>query len=229
MDSADARAFTAIASCFASVTQQEWQDVISKSSWEEFLDTVRSLLEGKRQLGLSAAPIGAVGRQTPFSEFLSDAEVDALFHPPSFEGKRAFAARHFTGGLPASAVPVESLHRPWAEEGADAGEFGLYRSDVASYMRDLIGQLGLKFPEMLQAHPDHLSVELGVVAHLLDAGLVDEARLFARERFDWLGSYRATLLGFGEETTFYIALVDVLIGIHASLLSAQLAAVSVEA
>lgn len=215
----DAFVLSAVAKCFSSVPDEEWASLTSDSTWDEFLSASRNALEGGRAFGDSEAPIARIRRQTPFSDFLAEKEVDALFCPPSAEEKRAFAARHFTGGLPASALPVESLYVAWSDTGMFAGEHGLYNSDAARYMRDLAQSLGAEIPREFADCPDHLSIELEIAVLLMDLDMVEDARRFVVERFAWLGAYRSRLIEIGPEATFYLALVDLLIGIRACQMS----------
>mgnify|MGYP003285251849 FL=1 len=84
-------------------------------------------------------------------------------------------------------------------------------------MRDLIADLGLELPESLAAYPDHLSLELDMVSVLLEAGRTDDARQLFLERSAWLTAYRLKLVALGEEALFYLALIDVLLGVRAQL------------
>lgn len=214
----DAQVFSAIAQCFAPTTDEAWTALTQNAEWDGILSGARNLVSGARPLGCGDAPIARAHRAVPLSEFLTEQEIQALFVPPPAEEKHRFAAQHFTGGLPQSALPVESLYRTWASEGMFAGERGMYNSEVARYMRDLTASLGLEVPASFSACPDHLAIELEVAAVLIDAGRADEARQFFVERFDWLTSYRLKLIELGEEAVFYVALVDLLIGIRAGQL-----------
>ena len=99
------------------------------------------LLEAGKELGVQAAPLARARKRCPLQEFLSSGEVNALFAPPTYSEKQAFAARHFTGGLPESVVPVESLYRTWSAGAAPAPfsqQQGLYLGDSAHYLRELV-------------------------------------------------------------------------------------------
>ena len=82
-------------------------------------------------------------------------------------------------------------------------------------MRALIEQLGLEVPVEYADCPDHLALELDLVAVLLRSGMDAEARQFVAERFDWLTDYRLKLLKLDDDARFYISLVDVILGICA--------------
>ena len=92
---------------------------------------------------------------------------------------------------------------------------GLYLGASARYMRALIEQLGLEVPAEYADCPDHLALELDLVAVLLRSGMDAEARQFVAERFDWLTDYRLKLLKLDDDARFYISLVDVILGICA--------------
>lgn len=213
----DALTFATFACCFAPVERDEWNAIRADASWSDFLSGARSLLQDERPLGATLPPIGRARRGEPLSDFLAETEVRALFTPPTYDEKTSFSARHFTGGLPQSAVPVESLYTTWSKPGNGpfAGRTGLYMGDAALYMRDLTRSMGILIPDEFASTPDHLAVELDLIATMLDAGMAHEAQTFCIERLAWLGSYRAKLMALGDTALFYLALVDVLIGIRA--------------
>lgn len=211
----DALVLSVVARCFTPVPDELWEQTVAGSSWDEFLSAARDALQGERLLGQPIAPARRIGRRPSFSEFLSEREVEALYYPPDAEARRRFFARHFTGGLPASALPVESLYVPWSDTGMFAGESGLYNSDVARYLRDLAASMQVEIPAEFVSAPDHLAVELELLVLFVEAGLFSEARQFAVERLAWLETYRPKLMALGDEALFWLALVDLLIGIRA--------------
>lgn len=212
----DALVFSTFARCFMATDRDEWLALSANTPWSDFLAGVRSLLQDERALGASVAPIRRARRNEPLSDYLAASEVRSIFAPPSFREKRDFASRRFTGGLPSSALPVESLYSTWAKPGAGAfaGREGLYLGDAALYMRDLANAMGIALPAEFSSTPDHLAVELEFIAMMLDAGMHEEARVFCTERLKWLDAYRGRLMEAGEDALFYLALVDALIGIR---------------
>lgn len=214
----DAAVFSVLSKCFAPLDEEDWNRLTGGASWSEFLDGARRLLQDADGFGQVASPIGRARRRCPLQEFLSAGEVNALFVPPSYEEKQAFAARHFTGGLPESAVPVESLYSAWSC-GLEGSPFprahGLYRSDAAQYMREVIESFGCAVPAEFAGCPDHLALELDLVSVMLRSGMANEARVFLGERFAWLTAYRMRLLELEDDARFYVGLVDVLLGIRA--------------
>ncbi len=141
----DAYLFATMAACF-SPSRERWEEMTSERVWPDFVENVRDLLRGSRLPGQESSPASRAGRALSLQEYLADDEVSALFAPPSFEEADDFAARRFAGGVPGAVVPVESLYVTWTsnpERGAFAGRTGLYLSDAALYMRDLIESLGL--------------------------------------------------------------------------------------
>ena len=179
-----AEAFTVLSRCFAPVSREEWEAATNAQAWTEFLAF----------LGSETDP--SVRR---------DAALSYLAAPPTYEEKTRFAARHFTGGLPASALPVESLHVP-SVAGQACGE---YWREPAWYMRDLAASLGLEIPAAFAAYPDHLSVELDMAAFLCAAN-PGHARDFAAQRFGWLADYAAQLKSLNANASFYVAAIEVL-------------------
>lgn len=215
----DARLFAMLAQCFGPVSREEWDRTTGADEWQALISRLRTLLQQPDAWG-AAAPAVRAHRAIPLQEFLSEREVDALFAPPAFDEKQSFAARHFTGGLPESAQPIESLYVEWTSDPARSPfehKKGLYSADTALYMRDLIADLGLELPESLAAYPDHLSLELDTVSLLLEAGRADDARQLFLERSAWLTAYRLKLVTLSDEALFYLAAVDALLGIRAQL------------
>lgn len=221
----DASVFSVLSKCFASVEESDWNQITQGAQWSEFLDSARRMLQDDRSFGSPVSPLGRVRTRCPLQEFLSAGEVDALFLPPSFDAKCRFAARHFTGGLSESALPVESLYTTWSKNVSEQTPFpqakGLYLGDSAQYMRALIESLDLQVPPEFTGCPDHLALELDLIAVMLRSGMQVESRLFLNERFGWLTAYRMRLLSLGDEARFYIGLVDVLVGIQAQQSSAE--------
>lgn len=215
----DAAVFSVLSKCFGTVEADDWKQMTRSAAWADFTDGVRRLLQDDSSFGKQVSLIKRSRGRAPMQEFLSENEVDELFCPPLFEEKQAFAARHFTGGLPQSAVPVESLYTDWEVPGKVnpliGKQKGLYLGASARYMRALIEQLGLEVPPEYADCPDHLALELDLVAVLLRSGMDAEARQFMAERFDWLTDYRLKLLKLDDDVRFYISLVDVILGICA--------------
>lgn len=214
----DQAVYSVLSKCFAPVDAEEWNQLTRADVWSEFLDGARRLLQDDRGFGRPKSPLLSVRRRCPLQEFLSSGEVGELFNPPTYEEKSAFAARHFTGGLPTSALPVESLYSDWTSSNATQAPFGrahgLYLGNSARYMSSLVETLGLQVPPEFAACPDHLALELDLVAVMLRSGMCDEARAFLSERLAWLTDYRLKLLHL-DDGQFYIGLVDVLLGIRA--------------
>ena len=219
----DARLFAMLAQCFGPAARDEWDYATGDDEWQALIARLRVLIQQPGAWGAAASAV-RVHRASPLQEFLSEREVDALFAPPSFDEKQTFAARHFTGGLPESAQPIESLYVEWTSDPKRSPfehKKGLYSADTALYMRDLIADLGLALPESLAAYPDHLSLELDMVSLLLEAGRADDARQLFLERSAWLTAYRLKLVALGDEALFYLAIVDALLGIRAQLEAAE--------
>lgn len=168
---------------FAPVSREDWESVTEEGTWRDFVETVVS------QVGDSPSAVDSLRR---------------LEAPPTFEEKRQFAALHFTGGLPASAQPIESLYVP--REGTGVIE---YCGKSALYMRDLVQSFGSDVPRAFSDCPDHLSLELEIAAHLLKHD-AQNARDFISNRFAWLGSYAQRLASIEADASFYVAAVGVL-------------------
>lgn len=177
-------AITMLSWCFAPVSREEWEVATSANAWSELLEFL-------------------AGETKPSAR--RNAALERLAIPPSYEEKTRFASRHFTGGLPDSALPVESLYsRP------EAGSFDqAYFRESALYMRDLAKSLGLEVPAAFAACPDHLSLELDMAA-FLHAANPEDARDFVAHRFAWLPSYAARLKSINADASFYVAVIEML-------------------
>ncbi|MEG0027501.1 MAG: molecular chaperone TorD family protein [Raoultibacter sp.] len=215
----DEAVFSVIAQCFAPVDAAEWEQITKPAKWCDFLDSARRAIQDEKSFGKQTSAISRVGKRCPLQEFLSAGEVDALFAPPTFEEKCAFASQHFVGGLPDSVMPVESLYTAWSQslkaETPFSCQTGLYLGDSAIYMRELVERMGMEVPAGFEAYPDHLALELDLVAVMLRSGMSGQAQQFLMERFEWLTAFRMQLLRIEEDARFYIGLVDVLVGIRA--------------
>lgn len=214
----DDEVFSIIAQCFAPASETDWHVITKSATWSAFLNGARRSLQDEKTFGCRTSAIERLGRRCPLQEFLSEGEVRSLFAPPTYEEKQSFAARHFTGGLPASALPIESLYVSWSQTGAQtpfSKASGFYESDAARYMRELIDRMGLRLPDVFAAYPDHLATELDLVAVMLRSDMRDEARRFITERFDWLTAYRMRLMHLQDDASFYIGLIDVVLGVRA--------------
>ena len=176
-------AIAVLSECFAPVSCEEWEAVTSAAAWSEFLAF----------LSCEAAPSARW-----------DAALVHLAVPPTYEEKTQFASRHFTGGLPGSALPVESLYVSGVEPARQE-----YFQGSAWYMRDLATALGLEIPSAFAAYPDHLSVELDMAAFLY-AENPEHARDFVAHRFEWLSPYIARLNSLDTNASFYVAVIELL-------------------
>ena len=184
--------FDVVRAGFAPAELDGWNALTGFSAWSEYLDACETIANDECSV---------------LTDVLSSGELMALRHPLGFEEVRAFAARHFTGGLPQSAVPVESLYR--------AGDSGIpaYGGASARYMGDLIASMGLDVPERLASTPDHVAVEAGLAALLYrsDGALADS---FVSERFTWLADYRLALVALNDDDRmFFCALIDVVLAL----------------
>lgn len=197
--------FHTIALAFTDCDQSEWDEATNVGSWSAFLSGVRE----KLSTGTSKLTIG---------DCLSHLEANALHNPPTFEEKVSFAARSFTGGLPSSAMPVESLYRDSNVPEMIDNTMRTSRSHEqeywglsALYMKDLVDALGLTLPDTLAAYPDHLGVEAEVAACMFDTDAAI-ASSFIAERFSWLPTYRARLISLDDaDARFYCALLGIVL------------------
>lgn len=207
MDKADV--LETIALAFAKCDYETWTSVTGCAVWAAFLEGCRDAVRAD------------VGKNPELVDLMDRSEVNAIHNPPTFSSKQHFAACHFTGGLPVSAVPVESLYQSkdceamsFAREAVCAGHYG---GRSAAYMSQLVQSLGLSIPDEFQAYPDHLALESDMAALLFRSGADAQAESFIVERFPWIAFYRMHLvLLHSEDALFYVGLLDVLMGMMAT-------------
>lgn len=150
MNTLKADIFETIALCFAPCDEALWAETTSFSSWRKFLEACEGQLKRRDSF------------DETWSEVLAAHEIEAMENPPDFAQKRSFAARHFTGGLPASAMPIESLY---GKADSFTGEVG-YGGPSAAYMQHLLTSMGIDTPHVFKKYPDHLALECDLAALL---------------------------------------------------------------
>ena len=216
-----------MAKCFVIPEDREWEQISSQRIWPDFLTTLKTMLREGITAEVCWRPFQ---QEAALQDYLNHEEISALFSPPSYLELKAFSRRHFIGGMPTSAMPVESLHHtPTAAQRLSADPVALtssaekpsFNSEVALYMRDLISSLGLTSSDLSNSYPDHLSIELEVLSYLVEQKSRAQAELFLVERFAWLTTYRQRLLALGQEARFHLAIVDALLDIRALALNAD--------
>lgn len=114
---------------------------------------------------------------------------------PSWPERSAMQNELLVAGLPYAVLPVESLYKAWSsqEDNAFGATRGLYLGDPARHLNDVYRELSLEVPEAFVSMPDHLTLELELLAIVLEAGNVKAACQLVRDHFDWLGSYDEAL------------------------------------
>ena len=107
----------------------------------------------------------------------------------------AFRNEVLVAGMPFSALPVESLYKRWSDQEGNAfgAARGLYLGDSARHMMALCEELALEVPPEFAGMPDHLSLELELLALFLETGNDAAARTFAADHLDWLADYDEAL------------------------------------
>ena len=177
-----------LAGFFTEPDEDEYAALLAKETWQSFLEGVQAV----------------AGREVP----------SALREPLSLEDAKAFAAGHFTGGIPKESVlPVESFYRPDLTHPSSGETQGRYLGEPADYMTALIKRMGFVLPDAFKDAPDHLCIELDMTAALIDAGCEADAKQFACERLSWLAEYREQLAQLGEKASFHVAAIDAITAI----------------
>jgi TorA maturation chaperone TorD len=87
--------------------------------------------------------------------------------------------------------PVESLYKQWTQDKTCqmpfAREKGWLGSDWACHMRELLAGFQVELPDQFTACPDHLILELELMAILAEHGSKTQQRQFLSTHLDWLG------------------------------------------
>lgn len=113
----------------------------------------------------------------------------------SWEARSAFQNELLVSGMPLAAMPVESLYKPWSAQAGNAfgASRGLYLGDPARHLDDVYRALAIDVPGAFASMPDHLTLELELMAMLLVAGNERAVRELATDHLDWLDDYDAAL------------------------------------
>lgn len=170
---AEADVLEACAPLFTRLSDDEYVASIAPDAWTPIREAIRTLASD------------AVERAT---------WVRAL-EPLSLDEYVVVRDELFVPGMPFAALPVESLHKQWSNERGNlfGGTRGLYLGDPAKHMSAVYAELDIVVPPAFTAMPDHLTLELELLALLLRAGNTNAANDVAAEHFDWLGTYVSAL------------------------------------
>ena len=180
----------ALSCVFGPFDREAWIELTEDDTWGSFLSAAKAMVAKRGEMPSAAASV-----------------FSALRIAPSADEHHSFAARCLTGGLPSSAIPVESFYH-FGEGGRRCAR---YLQDPALYMESVFKSLGLEVPRAFVAMPDHLSLELEVVALYWDLGLEDQAKSFLRERTGWLPAYRQRLAEVAGSNGFYACCIDLIL------------------
>lgn len=86
--------------------------------------------------------------------------------------------------------PVESLYRVWTEDKSAkvpwAHEKGYLMADSALHIQNIFKELGMSLPTEHSNTPDHLAIELELMAHLVAEQPPDFQTDFIENHFSWL-------------------------------------------
>lgn len=114
---------------------------------------------------------------------------------PTWPARSSFQNELLVPGMPLAAMPVESLYKAWSTQQGNAfgATRGLYLGDPARHLSQVYRELAIEVPAEFASMPDHLTLELELLALLLDAGNGEAARQLAADHLNWLGEYDAAL------------------------------------
>ena len=192
---------TSFALFFRRCEEEEWLALTNPDTWEDFLIS------------------STWGQEQNLAAYLE--ALACLKTIPSYQDFRAFADRHFVGGLPTSILAVESLYRSWTTLPnatlSFAGEKGFYESDSAAHMRYLYRQFEVEIASDAKLPADHLSLLLGFLAPLLENASPEDTRTFIDEHLDWLDELHTTITQRAPEAGWLMYITRLLIAYLDSL------------
>lgn len=119
---------------------------------------------------------------------------DALSLPP-WPVRSSLQNDVLVSGMPFAAMPVESLYKAWSGQSGNAfgASRGLYLGDAARHLSAVYDKLAIEVPAAFASMPDHLTLQLELLALMLEAGNDNAVRDLVSDHFDWLGAYDAAL------------------------------------
>jgi len=165
-DRARASIYNLLAELLMPPTAENWEELTSPGTAEWLQSELAELgcnlplpaMVGGEQLDLAAA---------------GDAYYHSLAHP-----------------LGQSALPIESIYKPWTTdpscELSIASEKGYLGGDASAHLADIYKALDLAIPPEYSHAPDHLGLELSLMALLVENGSREQQSLFLSQHLDWL-------------------------------------------
>ncbi|WP_162787149.1 molecular chaperone TorD family protein [Notoacmeibacter marinus] len=100
-------------------------------------------------------------------------------------------SRLFLGAAgPRSAPPYQSFY---------TGESGRLMQFPSAMMQDEMRALNVRIADSFAELPDHLAVQLAVMAELAEAASAERQAIYLRQRLDWTGAFRSRCLEVGGE------------------------------
>lgn len=176
---------SAIAPHFSYLDEAEYEQIRAEASWSE-------LFSGEEIFGvISSAP--AVSATAPVAS-PSAVAVSSFAAPlalPSLSARIAVQNEVLTSGAIFAAMPVESLYKPWSTQDGNSfgAQRGLYLGECSHHLLALYERLALEVPPAFSAMPDHLTLELELLAMLLEVHNYEGVSQLVSDHFDWLGDY----------------------------------------
>jgi hypothetical protein len=201
---------------------ETWAQLEHPDTWQRFTDTIRDSLKGqfpsrqfliRRPSGNPPPPKEPLSRWLFGETGLRFAERD-LSRAPHFEEHLNFARAYLAHDMPTGAAPIESLYRCWPHGGhgtlSHVQPTGLYNGNAAAHMASLLEEYGCPRVEDASLPPDHLAVELGFLALLIQYGDPIDIRQFIDDHLSWLPSYVDALFDQIPHARIFIALTILL-------------------
>lgn len=96
----------------------------------------------------------------------------------------------FVGPFPPFVLPVESVYKEWAREGAtplvSSAVRGMLMGDPAVDMLRRYQAAGVEIPAQFKDMPDHLALLLEYMVLLCESGAPEDQGRFVRDHLDWI-------------------------------------------
>jgi TorA maturation chaperone TorD len=145
--------------------------------------------------------------------------------PLSYAAYSSFCNTHFTGGLPTSLMPVESLYRPWTLDKDNKaglyGQTGYYGGDSADQMLELYDRFAIDYKSTDKLEPDHLCLQLEFLSILVEQADHRAVTGFIRQHLSWLPTFTRKLEGIGSDARFFAVISNLLITVLKGMASQE--------
>ena len=150
-----------------------------------------------------------------FDRFFSHHTASTVLSRQSLSHAYEALLTSYTGDTGKGVFPVESVYRPWTEDSSCLLPFsfsgGYLNGDAAMHLRAILSDLGIDEEQLNGLQPDHIAVELNVLALLLECN-DRAAQIFFSDHLGWFGEFACLARqqwGNSPESSHYLELIRV--------------------